>query len=104
MPRAAQGRRCTARRGNSWPCEEARTLDTEPRGKSRTPQPPAPLARRHRLLAAIVVEAALGLAPQPARLDVFHQQRTGPVLGIGETLIQHLHDREAGIEPDEIGE
>src|SRR5215208_8287776 len=48
-------------------------------------------ARRHRLLAAIIVEAALGLAAEPARLDVFNQQRAGPVLGIRQPLVQHLH-------------
>src|SRR5205809_882738 len=51
------------------------------------------LPRRHRLGAAIVVEAALGLASQPAGLDIFYQQRTGPVFGIREPFMQHLHDR-----------
>src|SRR5665647_1464349 len=50
------------------------------------------------------VEAALGLASEPAGLDIFHQQGTGPVLGVGQTLMQHLHDRQAGVEPDEIGQ
>src|SRR5262245_59693038 len=45
-----------------------------------SPASTKPLARRHRLFAAIVVEASLGLASEPAGLDVFHQQRTGPVL------------------------
>ena len=62
------------------------------------------LARRHRRLAAVVVEAALGFAAEPAGLDVFHQQRTGPVLGVGQALVQHLHHRQAGIEADEVGE
>src|SRR5262249_45900583 len=50
--------------------------------------------RRHRLLAAIVIEAALRLATEPAGLDIFHQQRTRAVLGVGQALVQHLHDRE----------
>src|ERR1043166_9145122 len=33
-------------------------------------------ARGGRFLAAIIVEAAAGFAPQPARFDIFHQQRT----------------------------
>src|SRR5437870_7075879 len=35
------------------------------------------LACRYGLLAAVVVEAALRLAAEPAGLDVFHQQRAG---------------------------
>src|ERR1700737_4375713 len=61
------------------------------------------LPRGDRLVAAIVVEAALGLAAEPAGLDVFYQERTGPVLGVRETLMQDLHDRQTGIEADEIG-
>ena len=61
------------------------------------------LARRHRLLAAIVVEAALGLASEPTRFDVFYQERAGAVFRVGETFVEHLHDREAGIEADEVG-
>src|SRR5215813_3099098 len=60
--------------------------------------------RGHRLFAAVIVETTLGLAAEPAGLDVFHQQRTGPVFGIGKPVVQHLHDGEAGIEPDEVGE
>jgi len=48
--------------------------------------------RRHRLFAAIVVEAALRLTTEPAGLDIFHQQRTRAVLGVGQALVQHLHD------------
>ncbi|MPL88776.1 hypothetical protein SDC9_34803 [bioreactor metagenome] len=61
-------------------------------------------ARRHRGLAAIVVEAAAGLAAKPARLDVFHQQRAGAVLGVRQPVVQHVHDRQAGVEADEVGE
>src|SRR5258707_5045299 len=61
------------------------------------------LPRRDRLVAAIVVEAALGLAAEPAGLDIFHQQRTRPILGVRQPLVQNLHDRKTGIETDEIG-
>ena len=61
-------------------------------------------ASADRLLAAIVVEAALGLAAEPAGLDVFHQQRAGAVLRVRQPLVQHLHHRQAGIEADEVGE
>jgi phenylpyruvate tautomerase PptA (4-oxalocrotonate tautomerase family) len=50
------------------------------------------LARRNRLFAAIIVEAALGLAAEPAGLDIFHQQRAGAVFRIGQAVMQHLHD------------
>src|SRR6202049_4796118 len=55
------------------------------------------LPRRDRLVAAIIVEAALGLAAEPAGLDIFHQKRARPVLGVRQTLMQDLHDREASI-------
>src|SRR5262245_45223187 len=61
------------------------------------------LSCRHRLLAAIIVEAALGLAAQPARLDVFNQQRAWSIFRIGQPLVQYLHDGQAGVEADEIG-
>ena len=62
------------------------------------------LACRHRLLAAIVVEAALGFATEPACFNVLHQKGARSVFRIGESLVKHLHDRQAGIETDEIGE
>src|SRR5689334_7293609 len=46
------------------------------------------LPGRDRLLAAVVVEAALRLAAEPAGFDVFHQERAGPVLRIGEALVE----------------
>ena len=39
-------------------------------------------ARGNGVLAAVVVEAASGLAPEPAGLDILHQQRARPVLGV----------------------
>src|ERR1700704_4525261 len=61
-------------------------------------------ARRHGLFAAIVVEAALSLAAEPTGLDVLHQKRAGPVLGVGQALVEHLHDGETGVEADEVGQ
>src|SRR5437899_5346769 len=62
------------------------------------------LPRRDRLVAAVVVEAALRLAAEPTGLDIFHEQRTRPVFRISQPLMQHLHDRKTRIETDEIGE
>ena len=62
------------------------------------------LPRRHRVFAAVVVEAALGLAAEPAGLDVFHQERAGAVFRIRQALVQHLHHGETGVEADEVGE
>src|SRR5690606_7296582 len=73
-------------------------LGTEPVGKERE----AASAGRHRVLAAIVVEAAAGLAAEPAALDIFHQPRAGPVLRVRKPVMQHPHDRQAGIETDEV--
>src|SRR5262249_4657283 len=61
------------------------------------------LARRDRLFAAVIVETALGLSPKPAGLDILHQERARPVFGIGQPLVQHLHDRQTSVEADEVG-
>ena len=65
---------------------------------------PTPSAGRHRLLAPIVVETAAGFAAEPACFDIFHQKRAGAVFGIGQAVMEHLHDRQAGVEPDEISQ
>src|SRR6185369_17426239 len=54
--------------------------------------------------APVLVEAAAALAPQVPGGDHLAQQRARAVLGIAEPLVQHLHDAEAGVEPDEVGE
>ncbi len=61
------------------------------------------LSRRDRVIAAVVVKAALGLAAEPAGVDVFHQQRAGAVLRIRQTVVQDLHDPETRVEADEVG-
>src|SRR5208282_3748851 len=61
-------------------------------------------AGRNRLFASIIIEAAPGLAAEPARLDIFHEERTGPILAVGKALVEDVHDGETGVEADEIGE
>src|ERR1700722_1733302 len=73
-------------------------------GKPVPTFPDHALARRNRFVAAIVVETALGFAPQPAGFDVFYEQRTRTVFGVGQPLMQNLHDRKTSIETDEIGQ
>src|SRR5438477_11908414 len=63
-----------------------------------------PLPRRLRRVALAIVKPAPGFAAEPPGFDVFYEERAGAVLAVGEPLIQHLHDREARIEPDEIGQ
>src|ERR1019366_4395916 len=60
------------------------------------------LKRRARRCLRIIVEPAAGLAAQPSGLDVFHQQRAGAVLAVRQPVIQHLHDRQAGIQANEV--
>src|SRR5262245_59835565 len=62
------------------------------------------LAGRYRLFSVIIVEAAARLAAEPAGLDIFDEQGTAPVFAVGKTLVEHLHDGQAGIEPDKVGE
>src|SRR6185503_19796778 len=71
---------------------------------------PAPVVRvpgstcRNWSVPAIVVEAAASLFADPAGLHVFHEERAGAVFGVREAFVQNLHDRQAGVEPDEVGE
>src|SRR5436305_10473707 len=52
----------------------------------------------------VVVEPAAGLAAQPPRLHVLPQQRARRVLRIAEPFVQHLHDGDAGVEADQVGQ
>ena len=45
-----------------------------------------------------------GLAAEPSRLDVLAPQRAGPELRIAEAVVQHLEDRKARVEADQIGQ
>src|SRR5207244_11581458 len=53
---------------------------------------------------AIVVEAPSGLAAEPACLDVASQQWAGTVLVVAEPVVEHLHDRQARVEADQVGQ
>src|SRR6478752_4407895 len=53
---------------------------------------------------AVLVEPAAGLAAEPSCLDVLAPQRAGPELRIAEAVVQHLEDRQAGVEADQIGQ
>src|ERR1043166_6499315 len=53
-------------------------------------------------LRIVLVEPAADLLAEPAGSDVLPQQRTRPVLVIAELAVQHLGDRQAGIEPDQV--
>src|SRR6476661_3499382 len=57
-----------------------------------------------RPLLVVGVEPAPGLAAESPRLDVLPPQRTGPELRIAEALVQHLEDRQARVEADQIGQ
>src|SRR6202050_622455 len=61
--------------------------------------------RRNRIsLFVVSVETAAGLASEVARIDVLFQQRAGTVLVVTQPTMHHFHDREAGIESDQVGE
>jgi hypothetical protein len=57
-----------------------------------------------RLIDSISVKPTPALSPKPAGIHHFDQQRARPVLGIAQPLLQHVHDVEADIETDEIGQ
>src|SRR6185503_1883513 len=50
------------------------------------------------------VEAPAALAAEPAGGDVLPEQRARRVLGVAESLVQDLHDRDARVEADQVGE
>src|ERR1700680_4818515 len=60
--------------------------------------------RRRVTLSVVSVEATAGLATEITRIDVLLEQRAWPVLVVTEHPMHHLHDREAGIEADQVGE
>src|SRR5881628_1169917 len=53
---------------------------------------------------SVVVEPPSTLSSEIASMDHLSEQRTRAVLGIPESLVQHLHDAEAGIETNQIRE
>src|SRR5579875_4083387 len=57
------------------------------------------------LSAAIVLEEPLArLAPEPAGGHEVDQQGARPVLVVAEALVEHAHDVQAHIEPDQVGQ
>src|SRR6266853_2130967 len=53
---------------------------------------------------AVDIEPHAGFSAEPPRRDHLLEQPGGPVLGIGKAFDHHLENREADVEPDEIGE
>src|SRR5918997_940025 len=52
----------------------------------------------------VFVESSPALSAEPSSCHVAPQEWAGPVLGIPEAIVQDLHDMEAGIQTDEVGE
>src|SRR4029077_15719291 len=73
------------------------------RRRGWAPGPPSARARA-RSPSAVSVETAARLAAKVAGLDVLAQQRTRRVLRVAEPLLQHVHDRDARVQPDQAGE
>ena len=53
---------------------------------------------------AVVVEAPAALLAQVPRRHHPAEQRAGAVLVVAQAVVQHLEDREADVEPDEVGQ
>src|SRR5436309_14472023 len=53
---------------------------------------------------AVSVETAAGFAAEPAGRDVLAQKRARRVLLVAEALLEHLHDRDARVEADQVSE
>src|SRR5262249_27322993 len=50
------------------------------------------------------VEAAPGLLPQPAGVDVLTQERARTVFRVAEAAVHHLGDEQHRVQPDEVRE
>src|SRR5205085_12386317 len=63
---------------------------------------------RHRQSSAsirsVFVKSSSAFAAQPASIHHLDEQRTGPILRVAQTVLQHPHDIEANIEADEISQ
>src|SRR6478752_9608301 len=88
-----RGRRETTVRSRSHP--DRHSGQTDRSGQAR---------ERYRSIISVLVEAAARLAPQPAGLDVAAQQWAWAVLVVPEPVVQHLHDRQAGVQADQVGQ
>ena len=52
--------------------------------------------------ASIIVKPLAALLSQPASVHHLPQHDRRPILAIARLLMQHLHDRQAGVQADEI--
>lgn len=57
----------------------------------------------HRKLAPIVIKAAPGFATVPSGFDIFDQKRAGAIFAVRQAVVKDRHNRDAGVETDEIG-
>src|SRR5262245_14000812 len=53
---------------------------------------------------SVLVEATSRLPAETTRRHHRFEERTGPVLAVSEALVEHVHDVEADVDADEIGE
>src|SRR5262245_60373577 len=72
-----------------------------PAGRRRPGSPDSGLLLALRI---VLVEPAADLLAEPAGGDVLPEQRARPVLVVAELAVQHLGDRQAGVEPDQVGQ
>lgn len=52
----------------------------------------------------ILIKPPPTLLPQPAGIHHIAQQHAGPVLGVARLSVQHLHDGQARVEADKVGQ
>lgn len=52
----------------------------------------------------ILIKPPPALLPQPAGIHHIAQQHAGPVLGVARLSVQHLHDGQARVEADKVGQ
>src|SRR5258706_10071660 len=55
-------------------------------------------------LTLVLIESTTALASEPTRVHIALEQWAGPVLGITKPIKQNIHDREAYVKADEIGQ
>lgn len=77
---------CPSDRASTYRCSSGQGA-CAPAHASVLPHPRTPLG------------TAAHLLPQPARVHVLLQQRAGPVLGVPQALVQHVHDGQARVQP-----
>ena len=53
---------------------------------------------------SILIKSSPALPTQPSRIHHLHQQRTRTVLRISQPILQHAHDVQTNIQPNEIGQ